>query len=51
MNDARAAGEDGAPRHRLLRSLRSAVLLDGRGDVVLERETRGAVLEWGGIYG
>ncbi len=39
------------PRTRLLRSLRSAVLMDERGDVELRRETRGAVLEWGGVYG
>jgi glycogen debranching enzyme len=35
----------------LLRSLTSAVVLDGNGDVELERETRGAPIEWGGVYG
>ena len=38
-------------RPRLLRSLRSAILLDERGDVELQREARGASLEWGGVYG
>ncbi|MGA8604259.1 MAG: amylo-alpha-1,6-glucosidase [Thermoplasmata archaeon] len=35
----------------LLTSLASAVLLDGRGDLELPRETRGAVIDWGGVYG
>ncbi len=35
----------------VLRSLRSAVLLDRRGDVELLREARGAPMEWGGVYG
>lgn len=35
----------------VLRSLGSAVLLDRRGDVELLRETRGALVDWGGIYG
>ena len=35
----------------LLTSLTSAVLLAGRGDLELPRETRGAVLDWGGVYG
>ncbi len=35
----------------LLRSLTSAVVLDGRGDVELLRETRGSPVEWGGVYG
>ncbi len=42
---------DPAPRTRLLRSLASAILLDERGDVELQRETRGANVEWGGVYG
>ncbi len=36
---------------QLLRSLASALVLDGNGDVQLERETRGAPIEWGGVYG
>ncbi len=34
----------------LLTSLASAVLLDGRGDVELPRETRGTEVDWGGVY-
>ncbi len=39
-----------AVRPRLLRSLASAVLMDGNGDAELLRETRGALEEWGGVY-
>lgn len=35
---------------RLLRSLTSAVLTDGAGDVSLPREARGTVDDWGGVY-
>src|SRR5580658_4909994 len=35
----------------LLTSLASAVLADGDGDVRLAQESRGAVTEWGGVYG
>src|SRR5580658_7901317 len=35
----------------LLTSLASAVLADGDGDVRLACESRGAVSEWGGVYG
>lgn len=42
------AGRNPAPG--LLRTLASAVLLDGRGDVELLRETRGAEIDWGGVY-
>ena len=35
----------------LLSSRRSAALLDGRGDLVLAREMRGAMAEWGGVIG
>lgn len=35
----------------LLTSLASAALLDGRGDLELSRETRGAAIDWGGVYG
>ncbi len=38
-------------RPTVLRSLLSAVLLDRRGDLELARECRGAVSEWGGVYG
>ncbi len=38
------------PAPVLLTSLASSVLLDGRGDLALERETRGASIEWGGVY-
>ncbi len=34
----------------VLRSLTSAVLLDRSGDVTLTRETRGAPVDWGGVY-
>ena len=34
----------------LVTSLASAVLLDGRGDLELTREARGAPSEWGGVY-
>ncbi len=40
---------DGGPT--VLRSLVSAILLDRRGDLELARETRGAPIEWGGVYG
>jgi glycogen debranching enzyme len=46
-----AAGSGDPPRPILLRSLNSAVLLDGRGDVELLRETRGTPIEWGGVFG
>ena len=39
------------PFDPLLRSLGAAVLLDGTGDVTYARECRGAVTEWGGVYG
>jgi glycogen debranching enzyme len=45
------SGPAAAERPVLLRSLNTAVLLDGAGDVRLERETRGAPVEWGGVYG
>ncbi len=35
----------------LLTSLASAALLDGNGDLSAPRETRGAVYDWGGVYG
>jgi glycogen debranching enzyme len=35
----------------LLTSLASAALLDGRGDLEFVRETRGARVDWGGVYG
>jgi glycogen debranching enzyme len=35
----------------VLRSLSGAVLLDRGGDVELLRESRGALMEWGGVYG
>ncbi len=35
----------------LLTTLSSAALLDGRGDLELAREARGAPSEWGGVYG
>ena len=35
----------------LLTSLTSAALLDGRGDLELNRESRGTVFDWGGVYG
>jgi glycogen debranching enzyme len=41
------------PRGRpvLLTGLASAALLDGRGDLELAREMRGAPTEWGGVFG
>ncbi len=51
MNPSSPGPSPVGPRTRLLRSLRSALLMDERGDVELRRETRGAVLEWGGVYG
>ncbi len=45
-------GGTGTPRSpTLLRTLDGAVLTDRRGDVELLQESRGAVLEWGGVYG
>ena len=35
----------------LLTSLTSAALLDGRGDLTLPQETRGTIVDWGGVYG
>jgi hypothetical protein len=35
----------------LLTSLASAALLDGRGDLELVREMRGAPVDWGGVFG
>ncbi|HTS33958.1 MAG TPA: amylo-alpha-1,6-glucosidase [Thermoplasmata archaeon] len=35
----------------LLTSLSSAALLDGQGDLSSPRETRGALYDWGGVYG
>jgi glycogen debranching enzyme len=35
----------------LLTSLVSAALLDGRGDLELAREMRGAPVDWGGVFG
>jgi glycogen debranching enzyme len=35
----------------LLTSLSSAALLDGRGDLSLPREMRGALVDWGGVIG
>ena len=35
----------------LLSSLSASAILDGRGDLELVRETRGAPVEWGGTYG
>ncbi|MCI4372517.1 MAG: hypothetical protein L3K02_02580 [Thermoplasmata archaeon] len=35
----------------LLTSLASAILTDGQGDLRYSRESRGAVTEWGGVYG
>ncbi len=48
-----AASPSGPPPNVpvLLTSLASAVLADGRGDLVLPRETRGALIDWGGVYG
>lgn len=44
--------EGAAPRPPfLLTSLTAAALLDGRGDLELPLETRGTVVEWGGVYG
>lgn len=40
-----------AARPVVLTSLASAALLDGRGDLELLRETRGAPIDWGGVYG
>jgi len=40
-----------APFDPLFRSLTAAVLLDGTGDIAYARECRGAVTEWGGVYG
>ncbi len=40
-----------AGRPTVLRSLRSTVLLDRRGDLELARECRGAVSDWGGVLG
>jgi glycogen debranching enzyme len=51
MNQLSSTTSSPAPRTRLLRSLQSAILLDERGDVELQRETRGANVEWGGVYG
>ncbi|MGI0151539.1 MAG: hypothetical protein ACREC5_06355, partial [Thermoplasmata archaeon] len=34
----------------LLTSLASSVILDGRGDIEFERETRGTPVDWGGVY-
>ncbi len=45
------SGPLGPPGPLLLRSLTSAVLLDGGGDLELARETRGAPIDWGGVYG
>ncbi len=41
----------GAPRPRLLAGRASAAVHDGAGDLDLLRETRGAALPWGGVYG
>jgi glycogen debranching enzyme len=38
------------PTPTVLRSLSSAVLLDRRGDVELDREARGASMDWGGVF-
>lgn len=38
-------------RPLLVTGLRSAALLDGTGEFRLARETRGGVVEWGGVYG
>ncbi len=38
------------PAPGLLTSLASAAIHDGRGDLTLVRETRGAPVEWGGVY-
>jgi amylo-alpha-1,6-glucosidase len=52
MTDSSAPPEQGpAGVPTLLRSLTAAVLLDGGGDIELVRETRGAPVDWGGIYG
>ena len=37
-------------RPTVLRTLSSSVLLDRAGDVELLRETRGSLVEWGGVY-
>jgi glycogen debranching enzyme len=42
---------DAPPRPVLLTSLASAALLDGRGDLELNREMRGARVDWGGVFG
>ena len=39
------------PSPGLLHSLQAFALLDGRGDLELTREARGANVEWGGVYG
>lgn len=39
------------PQPTVLRSLTSVVLLDRSGDITLLRETRGAPIDWGGVYG
>ncbi len=49
MSDPPAGAE--VPIPRLLRTLDAAVLADGRGDLELPLESRGAVVEWGGVYG
>ncbi len=41
----------GPPSPVLLTSRSAAALLDGRGDLTLPRETRGAIQDWGGVYG
>lgn len=42
---------NGASKPVLLTTLTSAAVLDGRGDLELLRETRGAPYDWGGVYG
>ncbi len=42
---------DASPAPVLLSSLSASAILDGRGDLELLQETRGAPVEWGGAYG
>jgi glycogen debranching enzyme len=49
MISAPPSGE--RPEPLLLTGLASAALLDGRGDLELEREMRGTPVDWGGVFG
>ena len=47
--EGHGSGAEGSAPY-LLRTLASAIVHDGRGDLELARETRGATIDWGGVY-